>query len=211
MSTIHSTAPQVKSLTLLLPAGRLPLPLMAKVQGVAERYGLGVYFSTAQNLRLLGVKDDDLDAIKAELVSAGANFKAPGKFPKPKVCIGKPSCNMGVVDPVDLSARILERFGDRTGVKPKYKIAISACILNCSGALLADIGVVASRNGYDLFVGGKGGPYPKAGRRILRDVGEEEILDAIGTLVDFHAAKTPKKQRLVKLLDDQDFPFSFED
>lgn len=211
MSNAHFTAPQVKSLTLLLPAGRLPLPLMAKVQDVAKRFGLGVYFSTAQNLRLLGIKDEDLDAVKAELAPEGANFKVPGKFPKPKVCIGKPSCNMGVVDPADLSARILEQYGARTGVKPKFKIAISACILNCSGALLADIGVVATRNGYDLYVGGKGGPYPKAGRRILRDVGEESIVDAIGKLVDFHAAKTPKKQRLVKLIDDADFPFSFDD
>ena len=207
MSTTHSTAPQEKSITLVLPAGRLPLPLMAKVQEVADRYGLGVYLSTAQNVRLLGIKDEDIDAIKAELAPLGANFKAPGKFPKPKVCIGKPSCNMGVIDPADLSARILEKYGDRTGVKPKYKIAVAACILNCSGALNADIGVVATRNGYDLYVGGKGGPYPKAGQRVLRDVGEDAILDAIGKLADFHAAKTPQKQRMVKLVDEPDFPF----
>ena len=211
MSTIHSTAPQEKSLTLILPAGRLPLPLMSKAQEVAERYGLGIYLSTAQNMRLLGVKDEDVEAVKAELVPLGATFKAPGKFPLPKVCIGKPSCNMGVVDPADLSARILERFGGRTNVKPKFKIAISACILSCSGALLADIGVIATRNGYDLCVGGKGGPYPKVGRRILRDVGEGEILDAVGKLVDFHDARTVKKQRMVKLLDDPEFPFSFAD
>lgn len=102
----------------------------------------------------------------------------------------------------------MERFGDRANVKPKFKIAISACILSCSGALLTDIGVIATRNGYDLYVGGKGGPYPKMGRRLLRDVGESEILDAIGKLVDFHDLKTAKKQRLVKLIDDPDFPFS---
>ncbi len=208
MSTIHSTAPHEKSLTLLLVAGRLPLPLMAKVLEVAERYRLGVYFSTAQNLRLLGINDEDFDAIKAELAPLGANFKGPGKFPLPKVCIGKPSCNMGVIDPAELSARILERFGHRTGVKGKFKIAISGCILNCSGALLADIGVVATRNGFDLYSGGKGGPYPKVGQRVLRDVREVEILDAIEKMVDFHDAKTVKKQRMVKLHDHPDFPFS---
>ena len=88
MSTIHSTVEQVKSLTLMLPAGRLPLPLMAKAQEVAQRYGLGIYLSTTQNLRLLGIRDEDFDAVKAELAPLGANFKAPGKFPLPKVCIG---------------------------------------------------------------------------------------------------------------------------
>ena len=115
---------------------------------------------------------------------------------------------MGVIDPAELSARILERFGARTNVKGKFKISISGCILNCSGALLADIGVVATRKGYDLYVGGKGGPYPKVGRRILRDVSEAELLDAIGSMVDFHDVKTAKKQRLVKLLNDPDFPVS---
>lgn len=209
MSTLHCTAPQVKSLTLLLQAGRLPLPMMAKVVELAQRYDLGVYFSTAQNLRLVGVKDDDFDAVKAELIAMGADLKAPGKFPIPKVCIGKPSCNMGVVDPAELSAKIKELFGARTGVKPKFKIAISACILNCSGAMLADMGIIASRNGYDFYVGGKGGPYPKVGRRVLRDVGEDEILDAMKKMVDYHDAKTAKKQRMAKLLEEPDFPFSF--
>jgi len=199
-----------KSLTIVLPAGRLPLPVMAKARELAERYGLGVYLSTAQNLRLLGVNEEDMESIKAELAPLGARFKGPGKFPLPKVCIGKPSCNMGIVDPAVLSGRILERFGERTNVKPKFKIAISGCTLSCSGALLADIGVVTTRNGYDLYVGGKGGPYPKVGRRVLRDVGEEEVLDGIGRLVDFHDAKTAKKQRLIKLIDEPEFPFPVE-
>ena len=210
MSTSTATGEHEKSLTIMLAAGRLPLPVMAKAAELAQRYGLGVYLSTAQNLRLLGVKEEDLEAIKAELAPLGAKFKGPGKFPLPKVCIGKPSCNMGIANPADLSARILERFGDRTNVKPKFKIAISGCTLSCSGALLVDIGVVTTRNGFDLYVGGKGGPYPKVGRRVLRDASEEEILDAIGRLVDFHDAKTAKKQRLIKLIDDPEFPFPVE-
>ncbi|MDH5299357.1 MAG: nitrite reductase [Desulfobulbaceae bacterium] len=210
MSSNDTTLQQEKSLTILLPAGRLPLPVTAKVHELATRYGLRLYLSALQNLRLLGVKEDDMEAIKAELAPLGVSFKGPGKFPLPKVCIGKPSCNMGIVDPADLSARILERFGSRTNVKPKFKIAISGCILSCGGALLADIGVVATRNGYDLYFGGKGGPYPKVGRRILRDGSEEEVLAAIGKLVDFHDAKTAKKQRMVKLLEDPEFPFVVE-
>ncbi len=211
MSNTSVATEHERSLTIMLPAGRLPLPVMEKARELAQRHGLGVYLSTTQNLRLLGVKEEDLEAIKAELAPLGAMFKGPGKFPLPKVCIGKPSCTMGIVDPAELSARILARFGERPNVKPKFKIAIAGCTLSCSGALLVDIGVVTTRNGFDLYVGGKGGPYPKVGRRVLRGVSEAEVLEAIGKLVDFHDAKTANKQRLIKLLEDPEFPFAVEE
>jgi sulfite reductase beta subunit-like hemoprotein len=196
-----------KSLTVLLPAGRLPRPLLAAVHELAARYDFGLYLSTVQNLRLIDIAEADLEPIKEGLAAAGAVFKGPGKFPLPKICAGRPHCSTGIADTERLSRLILERFGSRIGVKPKFKIAVAGCPLSCSGALLADIGVVATRNGYEIYAGGKGGPLPQVGHRILRGADEERVLAAIGELVDFHQAKTGQKQRLRKLLDDPEFPF----
>jgi NAD(P)H-nitrite reductase large subunit len=195
------------NITLLLPAGRLPLPIMAKAHEVAEKYHLGVYLSTTQNLRLLDVPEEAMDAIKAELAPFGAQFKAPGKFPLPRVCVGSPHCNLGVIDTSKLSAAIVERFKDKAVTKPKFKIAIAGCPLSCSGVLTTDIGIMATRAGYEVYAGGKGGTSPKVGRRILRKAKEEEVLEVIEKLVNFHDAHTIKKQRLYKLLDHPDFPF----
>jgi NAD(P)H-nitrite reductase large subunit len=87
------------------------------------------------------------------------------------------------------------------------KIAVSACPLSCSGVLTTDIGVMATRAGFDVFAGGKGGPYPKVGRRIVRKAGEAEVLHVIEKLINFHDAHTTQKQRMYKLLDHPDFPF----
>lgn len=195
------------SLTVLLPAGRLPLPIMNKAYELATKYDLELYLSTAQNLRILEVPETAVEEFKRELGALGADFKAPGKFPIPRVCVGKPHCNLGVIDTKDLSSKILDRFKGREKTKPKFKIAISACLLSCSGSLLTDIAVVATKKGLDLYVGGKAGPYPKVGSRVLRNAGEAEIIDAIETLVEFHDKKTGKKQRMAKLLDDPEFPF----
>lgn len=119
-------------LTILVPAGRPALPIMAKATELAQRYNLEVYLSTAQNLRLMGIDESDLPTSKAELAALGADFKGPGKFPLPRVCIGKRDCSTGTQDPAALSALILKRF-QRTPVKPKFKIAISGCPLGCSG------------------------------------------------------------------------------
>lgn len=194
-------------LTILLPAGRLPLGLLSKVNDVAQKYQLELYCSTAQNLRVMGIKEDDLPEVKKQLAAAGADFKAPGKFPLPRICIGSRDCKMGKGDTERLSRLILEHFKDRTNVKPKFKIAISGCILSCSGTMLTDIGVMATPKGYDIYVGGKGGPNPKVGRRIARDADEKTVLSVIEKLVDFHDEKTGKKQRMCKLLDHPEFPF----
>ncbi|MFZ5775394.1 MAG: nitrite reductase [Thermodesulfobacteriota bacterium] len=199
--------PTTSRLTILLPAGRLPLDIMAKASELANQYGLEVYLSTAQNLRLMGIQEADLPAIRDALAALGAQFKGPGRFPIPRVCIGKRDCTMGIGDPEGMSALILARFGSRAKTKQKFKIAISGCTLACSGVLTTDIGLMATRNGYDIYVGGKGGPNPKVGRRIMRGATEEQALEVIQALVDFHDRHTETKQRMIKLIDHPDFPY----
>lgn len=194
-------------LTILLPAGRLPLAVMDKVNALARKYHLEIYLSTLQNLRLMGIREEDLPIIREELAALGLQFKGPGKFPIPRVCIGVRDCSMGIGDPERISALILEKFKGREKTKQKFKIAISGCTLGCPGVLTTDIGIMATRKGFDLFVGGKGGPSPKVGRRVLRDLDEQGVVAAVAELVEFHDAHTETKQRMVKLIDHPDFPF----
>ena len=198
---------ETTSLTILLPAGRLPLDVLNTVNDLARQYQLEIYCSTAQNLRLMGIRQEDVAGVKSHLTAAGARFKGPGKFPIPRICIGNVDCKMGKSDPAELSQIILERFEKHTKVKPKFKIAISGCTLSCSGTKLTDIGVMATTKGYDVYVGGKAGPNPKVGRRIARQADEQQVLSVIEQLVDFHDTKTGKKQRMGKLLAEPDFPF----
>src|SRR3989339_766628 len=194
-------------LTILLPAGRLPLAIMDKAHALAKKYQLELYLSTLQNLRLMGIREEDLPVIRGELAALGAQFKGPGRFPVPRVCIGVRDCTMGVGDPERISALILDHFKGREKTKQKLKIAISGCTLSCSGAATSDIGIMATRKGFDLYVGGKGGPSPRGGRRILRDLDEQGVVAAVAELVEFHDAHTESKQRMVKLIDHPDFPY----
>jgi dissimilatory sulfite reductase (desulfoviridin) alpha/beta subunit len=196
-----------KQITILLPAGRLSLDLMEKCQEFAKKYELGVYLTTVQNLRLIDIPESAFDEISNELSDLGAKFKAPGVFPIPRVCVGKPHCELAIVDTEKISANILQHFAERSFTKPKIKIAISACPAGCSGAKTSDIGIISTRKGFNIFAGGKGGSQPTVGKRILKNCSEEEIVSTIQTLLDFHDRKTKKKQRLAKLMDDPDFPY----
>ena len=55
------------SITVLLPAGRLPLEIMATAQQLASEYAFGIYLTTAQNLRLISVPEAAADDVKAKL------------------------------------------------------------------------------------------------------------------------------------------------
>ncbi|ADH85915.1 nitrite reductase [Desulfurivibrio alkaliphilus] len=204
---MNNDASKQNRLTILLPAGRLPLPVMAKAYELAQRYGLEVYLSTLQNLRLMGLSEEQLAEAKAELAPLGVEFKGPGKFPVPRVCIGKRDCTAGVQEPEELSRRLLAHFQDRGPFKPKIKIAISGCPFCCSGVKTTDIGIMGTKQGYDIYAGGKGGPNPLVGRRIARAADADQVIKTVETLLAYHDAKTPKKQRLARLLDEPDFPF----
>jgi sulfite reductase beta subunit-like hemoprotein len=195
------------SITVLLPAGRLPLDIMKATYKLAEQYSFAIYCSLAQNMRLINVPEAAAEHVKQELAALGADFKGPGKFPLPRICIGKPHCNLGQVDTEQLSRKILERFGSRKGNKPRVKISIAGCPVGCSWSKNTDIAIMATRVGYTVFAGGKGGQIPRAGRRIKVKASENEVLAIIETLVDLHDRKTKTKQRMYQLLGDPEFPF----
>jgi dissimilatory sulfite reductase (desulfoviridin) alpha/beta subunit len=194
------------NITIMLKAGRLPIKILDKVQELMHKYNLEFYFSTAQNLRLLNINEEDKEDVKAELVAAGAEIRKKGRFPIPRICVGRPYCNFGLCDTRAISEKILDHFQGRT-VKAKIKIAVSACPANCANAVATDIGIFATKGGLHIYAGGKGGPRPKAGRRIAKNVDEDAIIPIIEKLVDFHTAKTKKKQRMAKLLSDPEFPY----
>ena len=204
------TAECSKHATILFAGGIIEPAKMNAINAIATQYNLTLYLTTAQNLRLLGATEENIDSIKKELLELNLKLKAPGIFPLPKVCVAMPFCNLGLIDTFSLSDKILARYGERKEVKPKYKISISGCPASCAGSKLADIGIVATRSGFDLYVGGKGGPLPKIGKKVAKGLSEDKIIDAVGKLADYHAAQTPSKLRMFKLLDDQEFPFPMD-
>ncbi len=195
------------NITVLLPAGRLPLNIMEEAHRLGEKYSLRMYLTTMQNLRLTDVPEGIAQDVKETLAACGAEFKGPGKFPIPKVCVGMGHCNLGIIDTEALSRKILDKFAGREKTKAKFKIAIAGCTIGCSGVKTTDLGIIATRDGFEFFAGGKGGPFPKIGRRVEKRASEDRVIEIVETLVEFHDRKTEKKQRMYKLLSDPEFPF----
>ncbi len=199
---------KIPSITILLPGGRLQLDAMDHVRRVAEEFSLGIYLTTLQNLRLTDIRQQNLGTIQQRLRKLGLVLQEPGRFPLPRVCVGKNHCNLGIVDTLAMSETITSFFGDKDKTKAKFRIAVSGCDMCCSGTKTTDMGIIATREGFDFYVGGKGGPHPKVGTRVGTELNEEQVLEMMAKLVDFHDEKTQTRQRFAKLMEQDDFPYS---
>ncbi|MCK9175539.1 MAG: nitrite reductase [Desulforhopalus sp.] len=199
--------PQFATVTVILPSGRLSVEMMTVAQEVAVKYGLGIYFSLSQNLRLTGVKDEDMEAVKAPFAALGATFKKPGVLHKPRICTGEKYCCLGKYDTEALSDRILALYAE-VPTKPKLKIALAGCQNMCSNPLTTDIGVVGTCRGFDVYAGGRGGSRPAIGRRVGKDVDEKTVLEMVGKLIEYHNNVDVKKLRLCQWIDNTAFPYA---
>ena len=63
-------------------------------------------------------------------------------------------CNLGIIDTELFSKTILDRFASRQHTKAKFKIDVAACTMCCSGVKTSDIGIMNTREGYEVFAAG---------------------------------------------------------
>ena len=56
------------------------------------------------------------------------------------------------------------------------KSAVSGCVRECAEAQGKDFGMIATENGYNLYVGGNGGASPVHAQLLAADIDEDTVL-----------------------------------
>jgi nitrite reductase (NADH) large subunit len=77
-----------------------------------------------------------------------------------KSCVGSTWCRFGVDDSVGLAVELENRY---KGLRSPHKIkfAVSGCTRECAEAQSKDIGIIATEDGWNLYVCGNGGMKPR--------------------------------------------------
>jgi nitrite reductase (NADH) large subunit len=111
---------------------------------------------------IYSVPGDQLPHIWKELIDAGfESGHAYGKSLRTvKSCVGSTWCRYGVDDSVGLAIELENRY---KGLRSPHKIkfAVSGCTRECAEAQGKDVGVIATENGWNLYVCGNGGMKPR--------------------------------------------------
>ncbi|MEL7185187.1 MAG: nitrite reductase large subunit NirB, partial [Pseudomonadota bacterium] len=163
---------------------------------VAKKYDLYTKITGGQRIDLFGATVDQLPLIWRELIDAGFETgHAYGKSVRTvKSCVGSTWCRYGLLDSVGMSLRIENRY---KGLRAphKLKFAVSGCTRECAEAQSKDVGVIATENGWNLYVCGNGGMRPRHADLFATDLDDDTLIRYIDRFLMFYVRTGDRLQR----------------
>ena len=111
-----------------------------------------------------------------------------------KSCVGSTWCRYGVDDSVGLAIEIENRY---KGLRAphKLKFAVSGCTRECAEAQSKDIGIIATENGWNLYVCGNGGMRPRHADLFATDLDKATLIRYIDRVLMFYVRTADRLQR----------------
>jgi nitrite reductase (NADH) large subunit len=163
---------------------------------VAQDFGLYTKITGGQRIDLFGARLEELPAIWRRLVDAGfESGQAYGKAVRTvKSCVGTSWCRYGVQDSVGLAVALEMRY---RGLRAphKIKLGVSGCARECAEARSKDVGVIATENGWNMYVGGNGGFTPRHAQLFAEDLDTEQLVRAIDRFLMYYVRTADRLQR----------------
>ena len=163
---------------------------------VGEKYGLYTKITGGQRVDLFGARLEQLPAIWEELVAAGFETgHAYGKALRTvKSCVGSSWCRYGVQDSVGMAILIEDRY---KGLRAPHKLksGVSGCTRECAEAQSKDFGIIATENGWNLYVCGNGGMKPRHADLFATDLDDATLIRYIDRFLMFYIRTADRLQR----------------
>jgi NAD(P)H-nitrite reductase large subunit len=184
-----------------MPGGFTNPEELRRVADVAERYGVPeIKITIAQRICLLGIPEEKLDAIRADL----GDLEEGGVglcVRYAKMCPGATWCKRAQRVTKDIGMEMDRRY-HRLKVPWKFKMSVSGCPNDCSESFIRDLGLIGGPKGWKILVGGNGGSRPRMAQVLVEEVAtDEEALAVVERLVSWLTA-AEKKCRLGKVIEE---------
>ncbi len=181
-----------------LPGGFVKPETLEKYARVAREYGGTLKLTSAQRIMITGLKAEDIDNVWAELGMQPAMGFA-NCVRSVKVCPGIAFCKRGKQDSVKLGLELDRRYIKKE-MPSRMKIGVSGCPNSCSEAIIKDIGVIGTDEGWDVYVGGSAGAHPRLGDKLIAGLDYDDTLRIIDIIVGYYK-KNADIERLGQFID----------
>tara|TARA_R110002074_G_scaffold401634_1_gene600638 strand:+ start:20533 stop:23058 length:2526 start_codon:yes stop_codon:yes gene_type:complete len=163
---------------------------------VGKKYNLYCKITGGQRVDLFGARQEELPLIWKELIDAGFETgHAYGKSLRTvKSCVGSTWCRYGVADSVTTAIDLENRY---KGLRSphKLKFAVSGCTRECAEAQSKDVGLIATENGWNLYLCGNGGMKPRHADLFATDLDYETVIKYIDRFLMFYIKTGDRLQR----------------
>jgi nitrite reductase (NADH) large subunit len=179
-----------------VPGGEITPEKLIVLGEVAREYDLYTKVTGGQRIDLFGAQLHELPDIWRKLIDAGFETgHAYGKSLRTvKSCVGTSWCRYGVQDSVSMAVAIEERY---KGLRSPHKIkmAVSGCTRECAEAQSKDVGIIATENGWNLYVCGNGGMRPRHADLFATDLDDETLVKYVDRFFMFYIRTADRLQR----------------
>ncbi|GAA3447287.1 nitrite reductase large subunit NirB [Planomonospora venezuelensis] len=187
-----------------IPGGEITPDKLIVIGEVARDFGLYTKITGGQRIDLFGARVEQLPLIWKRLVDAGfESGHAYGKALRTvKSCVGSTWCRYGVQDSVGLAIALELRY---RGLRSPHKLksAVSGCARECAEARGKDFGIIATEQGWNLYVGGNGGFTPRHADLFASDLTTDELIRVIDRFLMFYIRTADRLQRTSVWLENQ--------
>ncbi|MDX3773255.1 nitrite reductase large subunit NirB [Chromatiaceae bacterium AAb-1] len=179
-----------------IAGGEITADKLLVIGQVAKEFNLYCKITGGQRIDLFGARLEQLPLIWQQLVDAGFETgHAYGKSLRTvKSCVGSTWCRYGVQDSVGQAIAIENRY---KGLRSPHKIkmAVSGCTRECAEAQSKDIGIIATENGWNLYVCGNGGMRPRHADLFATDLDTATLIRYIDRILMFYIRTADRLQR----------------
>ncbi|HET6732740.1 nitrite reductase large subunit NirB [Mycobacterium sp.] len=187
------------------PGGEITPEQLILIGEIARDFNLYTKITGGQRIDMFGARVDQLPEIWRRLVDGGMESgHAYGKALRTvKSCVGSTWCRYGQQDSVNMAVEIEKRY---RGLRAPHKIkmAVSGCARECAEAQSKDVGVIATEQGWNLYVCGNGGMSPRHAQLLAGDLDDETLIRYIDRFLMFYIRTADRLQRTAPWLEAMD-------
>ncbi|MER5498123.1 nitrite reductase large subunit NirB [Streptomyces sp. NPDC002561] len=185
-----------------VPGGEITAEGLIAIGEIARDHGLYTKITGGQRIDLFGATVDQLPGIWRRLVDAGfESGHAYGKALRTvKSCVGRTWCRYGVQDSVALAIELELRY---RGLRAPHKLksAVSGCARECAEAQSKDFGVIATSEGWNLYVGGNGGMTPRHADLLAAGLDHDTLIRTVDRFLMFYIRTADRLERTAPWLE----------
>jgi len=171
---------------------------LRKIADAAEKYNAKLLKCTsAQRIAIVGLKEEDLDNIWADLKIKPA--AAIGLCVRSvKFCPGNTFCKYGITDSVGIGKELDEKYHGME-LPSKFKIGVSGCPKCCAESWVKDLGLIGMSKGWKVVIGGNAGAAPKVAQLLCSGLDDDKVLDVVAKIISYYKSHS-KRERLNKFI-----------
>jgi len=84
----------------------------------------------------------------------------------------------------------------------KFKFGVSGCARECAEARGKDVGIIATEQGWNMYVGGNGGFQPSHGQLLASDLDDETLIAYIDRYMMYYIRTADRLQRTARWMEE---------